>query len=339
MVRLLTIQFITASATALLINGSFGSVIRRNNNEGFLPDLKKIYLESLNIAKTTGIVWLEKELPVRINEKVETRPVSVKCTDKKADYINENNAYKNIYSIAGNNEHHMSVFNQMFLPRYDSVDVGNGMYCTILASAKKLIPLSVYVNKLEAVKKTEYIKQIFLQVVTATSFLHNRKMTHGNINLDNILIYHVDPKSKPRAILANLEYSVYFLSDPKKMPLGGAFNYRAPEYSSGNSDVRMLDAWAIGVSLYFILIGKIPFNDDGSGKIINEYFTKVYDPKTLKFSSSPENMINYLYLNTLMNQYVEKNVAWRKVPEDTAGSSGGFERLFKEIDDYSTIIY
>ncbi|MCJ1223427.1 hypothetical protein MMC12_000068 [Toensbergia leucococca] len=118
------------------------------------------------------------------------------------------------------------------------------------------------------------IRRIFAELVAAVRYLHLQYIVHRDIKLENVLV------NIPSSVLATIPnfqtypYPIVTLTDlglgrwipkPPDSPLldtrCGSEDYAAPELLMGQEyDGRATDAWALGVLLYSLMEGKLPFD-------------------------------------------------------------------------------
>jgi len=118
------------------------------------------------------------------------------------------------------------------------------------------------------------IQRIFAELVQAVRYLHTNWIVHRDIKLENILVNIPaaalkalpDPQSHstPIATLTDLGLSRR-IPQPPDSPLlttrCGSEDYAAPEILLGQPyDGRSTDAWALGVLLYALMEGRLPFD-------------------------------------------------------------------------------
>ncbi|KAL6704215.1 hypothetical protein ACN47E_008472 [Coniothyrium glycines] len=118
------------------------------------------------------------------------------------------------------------------------------------------------------------VQRIFAEMVGAVRYLHDQLIVHRDIKLENILLnipissvpLLKDPQSHPHAIatLTDLGLSRRIPAPPDSPLLTtrcGSEDYAAPEILLGQPyDGRATDAWALGVLLYALMEGRLPFD-------------------------------------------------------------------------------
>ncbi|KAI1774231.1 kinase-like protein [Hypoxylon cercidicola] len=116
------------------------------------------------------------------------------------------------------------------------------------------------------------LRRIFAELVGAVRYLHERRIVHRDIKLENVLV-NIPPAelTKPDQDWATYPYSVITLTDlglsrrvadeEKLETRCGSDDYAAPEVILGQSyDGRAVDAWSLGVLLYALLESRLPFD-------------------------------------------------------------------------------
>ncbi|KAF1961618.1 kinase-like protein, partial [Byssothecium circinans] len=120
----------------------------------------------------------------------------------------------------------------------------------------------------------EFVQRIFAELVSATRYLHNQLIVHRDIKLENVLLnipvstvpLLKNPRSHPypTATLTDLGLSRRIPVPPESPLLTtrcGSEDYAAPEILLGQPyDGRLTDAWALGVVLYALMEGRLPFD-------------------------------------------------------------------------------
>lgn len=118
------------------------------------------------------------------------------------------------------------------------------------------------------------IRRIFAELVSAVRYLHQKYIVHRDIKLENVLLNIPIPVHRDVPDWQTLDRAVVTLTDlglsraipqPPESPLletrCGSEDYAAPEILMGQPyDGRQTDAWALGVLLYALMEGRLPFD-------------------------------------------------------------------------------
>ncbi|KAK8214395.1 kinase-like domain-containing protein [Phyllosticta capitalensis] len=120
--------------------------------------------------------------------------------------------------------------------------------------------------------KPDLVQRFFAELVGAVRYLHSQCIVHRDIKLENVLLnVPVDslssiqsPQTHPTALLTLTDLGLcrrIDLADPLLTTRCGSEDYAAPEILLGQSyDGRSTDAWALGVLLYALMEGRLPFD-------------------------------------------------------------------------------
>lgn len=123
-------------------------------------------------------------------------------------------------------------------------------------------------------------QRMFAELVGAVRYLHAHWIVHRDIKLENVLVNLptpallsiTNPLTHPTPVVTLTDLGLSRrIPDPPESPLlttrCGSEDYAAPEILLGQPyDGRLTDAWALGVLLYALLEGRLPF-DAPPGKI------------------------------------------------------------------------
>ena len=95
-------------------------------------------------------------------------------------------------------------------------------------------------------------RHVFSQVVDAVRHLHSFGIAHRDLKLENVCIHNDTVK------IIDLDYAAHRSEKIDSFP--GAPEYVAPEvFAFRQYDLRAADVWALGVILYALVMGSLPF--------------------------------------------------------------------------------
>ena len=105
----------------------------------------------------------------------------------------------------------------------------------------------------------EQVQKIFTQLVGAVSYVHNCSCVHRDLKLENILLdKHENVKLVDFGFTREYEGKASHLQT-----FCGTVCYSAPEMLKGEKYAgEKVDVWSLGVILYALLTGELPFDDD-----------------------------------------------------------------------------
>lgn len=112
-------------------------------------------------------------------------------------------------------------------------------------------------------------KCVFAQIAEALEYLHSMDIAHRDVKPENIMMF-----SDGRAVLADYSASIRL---PKESDLiedtEGTPAFYSPEECTGEPyRAKPSDVWALGVSLYSMIFGKLPFFEITDGYFLCQLF-------------------------------------------------------------------
>lgn len=127
------------------------------------------------------------------------------------------------------------------------------------------------IHTLGHIDETETVR-VSRMLVDAIHYLHQNNITHRDLKPENILYY--CPGENSRIILTDFGFASYRISDAKMLSTYcGTMNYLSPEIISGENYTNKVDIWSLGVIIYFMLGGYLPFTCNDVGKLQEKILT------------------------------------------------------------------
>ncbi|CAK9439421.1 uncharacterized protein LODBEIA_P35500 [Lodderomyces beijingensis] len=137
-------------------------------------------------------------------------------------------------------------------------------------------------------------KSITWQLVSATEFLHRNNIIHRDIKAENIFFQSMQSNT---LLLGDFGLAKVLQEKEKLYDVSGTLSYMAPEMFDREVGYSFpIDVWAIGVCLYFMLEGYLPFDCDSDEEtkdaIINKkYFSDAWETGAAASSSAAQDLI------------------------------------------------
>ena len=195
----------------------------------------------------------------------------------------------------------------------------------------------------------DIFKSIMKQIFEALSFLHSENVLHGDIKLENIMIYNIKKpeksifdidedtrnisKEKLESLNAKYDYTIKLIDFgfsnifKKKKEIKSNIIYSSPEIINNLPDNKC-DEWSCGVLMYFLLCGKPPFQGGNEEEIFKKIKKNECDFSQPQFNQINENCID------LIKKLLEHKISKRIKSEDAL-----MHPFFTELneDDNSSI--
>nr|AXG72661.1 SnRK2 family protein [Hevea brasiliensis]QJD55607.1 sucrose non-fermenting related protein kinase SnRK2.6E [Hevea brasiliensis] len=116
-------------------------------------------------------------------------------------------------------------------------------------------------------------RYFFQQLISGVSYCHALQICHRDLKLENTLL---DGSPAPRLKICDFGYSKSSLLHSRPKSTVGTPAYIAPEVLSRREyDGKMADVWSCGVTLYVMLVGAYPFEDQEDPKNFRKTINRI----------------------------------------------------------------
>ncbi|KXJ09929.1 testis-specific serine/threonine-protein kinase 1 [Exaiptasia diaphana] len=135
-------------------------------------------------------------------------------------------------------------------------------------------------------------KDMFQQLVSGVSYIHDNEIVHRDLKCENILL-----DKEMNLIISDFGFakdSIVTATGKKKLShtYCGSYAYAPPEILKGIAyDATLADVWSMGVILYTMLCGRLPFDDSNLRSLLQQVHKKVAFPSRVKLSDSAKAII------------------------------------------------
>ncbi|XP_060532212.1 serine/threonine-protein kinase 33-like isoform X2 [Cylas formicarius] len=135
----------------------------------------------------------------------------------------------------------------------------------------------VYLQKRPFSEKVS--KNIFIQLVNAIWYLHKNDIVHRDVKMDNILIANNPDERNDEYYIKLTDFGLSVVKtgvgiESFMTDYCGTVTYMPPEIIEMKTYSELCDVWAIGVILYMMLFGKLPFGGFNEDEIKRKICTE-----------------------------------------------------------------
>ncbi|OAQ29551.1 kinase-like protein, partial [Linnemannia elongata AG-77] len=143
----------------------------------------------------------------------------------------------------------------------------------------------------------DHARRIFNQVAEAVRYLHEeRRIVHRDIKLENIL-QHEDGTWKICDFgLADTSSAMMEEDEEEEDMVGGSLAYCSPEQLRSQKPLRCpsSDVWSLGVVLYALLTGRLPFQDEYEPRLQHQILNGRYEDPT-ECSAEARDLLRHMF--------------------------------------------
>ncbi|KAH7575774.1 hypothetical protein JRO89_XS02G0216700 [Xanthoceras sorbifolium] len=154
-------------------------------------------------------------------------------------------------------------------------------------------------------------RYFFQQLISGVSYCHSLQICHRDLKLENTLL---DGSPAPRLKICDFGYSKSSLLHSRPKSTVGTPAYIAPEVLSRREyDGKLADVWSCGVTLYVMLVGAYPFEDQEDPKnfrkTINRIMAVQYKiPDYVHISQECRNLLSHIFVANPARRITLKDV-------------------------------
>lgn len=174
-------------------------------------------------------------------EEVYDRIYSISVKDKKIPWLLK--TYKDTKYAKRESKNLEILKNIKGVPKVLTVGLSNYLNYIILSQAEGE-DLFEHVKKNGSFSQEE-TKNITKQLLTIIKNIHDKKIIHNDIKPENIIY------DKQTQTVCLIDFEEKYTQD-----------YQSPERLNGKKITSKTDLWSLGVTIYFLLDGKVPFKND-----------------------------------------------------------------------------
>ncbi|XP_012567199.2 serine/threonine-protein kinase H1 homolog [Hydra vulgaris] len=152
--------------------------------------------------------------------------------------------------------------------------------------------------------------RITKMLISGVCHLHSKGITHRDLKPENILFY--TPGENSRIVITDFGFSVVGGFDNQLQTFCGTPQYLSPEQIKQKTYNNKVDMWSLGVVVYVMLCGRLPFN--------SENIVQLHEKITSSIQSYKRAIWNNVSSNAKMfiNKLLEKNPEIRLNSEEAS---------------------
>ena len=178
-----------------------------------------------------------------------------KCLDLKEQKIYVMKQLENNDISRNEIEIHKSLKHNNIVSYKDSIIDNNTVYIIVEFCENKDLASFFGENKKRKNLKEIEVQYFILQIIHALKYLHKRRIVHRDLKPGNIFLNkNLEVKIGDFGLAKQFAYM-----GEKIKHQGGTLQYMAPEVVENSESSFEVDIWAIGVIMYYLIIGKLPF--------------------------------------------------------------------------------
>lgn len=125
-------------------------------------------------------------------------------------------------------------------------------------------------------------RNFFLQICDGVGYCHEHGIVHRDIKCENLLL-----DKNMNIKLIDFGFSRKIQSNSLSDTFCGSYSYASPEILTGEPyQPKLSDIWAIGVVLFSMVFGKLPYDDSSYAKLLKVGFVVFAEKFVVNFNFS-----------------------------------------------------
>jgi len=124
-----------------------------------------------------------------------------------------------------------------------------------------------YLDRRDFKLEEDRAREISLQIASGVYFLHTYGIVHRDLKLENVMMTDDSPTSVPK--LVDFGLSAIISPERRIKDSVGTISYAAPEILKGERYDKMVDIWSLGVIIFVLLGGYLPFDAEEKPQIVD----------------------------------------------------------------------
>ncbi len=163
---------------------------------------------------------------------------------------------------------------------------------------------------------TEEAVELVLGVLAGLEHLHRLNIVHRDLKPENILLQHGDPR------ITDFGISRFATRSAKTRHYSGTLQYLSPDAFENRVSFQM-DIWAVGVILYELLTGHLPFDGGSDAQVMHAILTRPVPPLGPGVHPDLRRVVMTALERDLASRYAtaaafrqDLDAAWRHVAQD-----------------------
>lgn len=122
--------------------------------------------------------------------------------------------------------------------------------------------------KIDGKFKENVVKDILLQILSAVEYLHDSKIVHRDIKLENILLV---SEGSNKIKLTDFGTAAFLDKNQRVSGCCGSIFYISPEMLEGDYNEK-IDIWSCGILAYALSTGKWPYEERTTEEVLEKIF-------------------------------------------------------------------